>query len=579
MLALTPVSPYSLSTVKCLPATLSRLILALLATIFIGGCRDTVPPLIPGPGGGTIIIAATSDPDALFPPATLNIEARQATELIYEYLADVGPAMNTIGDAGFVKELASHWKWAGDSLSIAFTIDPAARWHDDVPVLASDVVFSHAIYTDSAVGAADASDLADIDSVTARDSLTVVFWFSKRTPHQFFDAAAKMLILPKHLLGALPVDSLRAVSARMNPTGSGRYMFERWDHGTRLELRAVPRHHRGRPGPDRIVWTITPEYQSAVTRLVGGEADVLSNLRPETISALAGKSRFNIVTLPGMDYAFLQFNLRDPANPARPHALFSSRALRRALTMALDRKAMVQSLFDTLATVSIGPAVRALPTTDTSLKQIPHDPPGAGRLLDSLGWKRSTPTAIRVKNGKPLSFTLIVPVSSASRMKIAVLIQEALRQAGVGMQIETMDYPALVTRQNARNFEATLGAWHLGSSPGAIRVTWTSQATSKSGMNYGSYRNPRFDALVDSALESSSLASSRDYFRRANQEIVDDAPAIWLYEPKTVLAIDRRIRTTPMRPNAWWLDIGSWSIPPSERLPRDAPPGESQTRR
>lgn len=236
---------------------------------------------------------------------------------------------------------------------------------------------------------------------------------------------------------------------------------------------------------------------------------------------------------------------------------------------------MVQSLFDTLAAVSIGPAVRALPTTDTSFAQIPYDAPRAERLLDSLGWKRSATSAVRVKDRRRLSFTLIVPVSSASRMKIAVLIQEQLRRAGVEMKIETMDYPALVARQNSRDFEATLGAWHLGSSPGAVRITWTSRAASKDGMNYGNYRNPRFDALVDSALTSNSLADSREYFRRANEVIVNDAPAIWLYEPKLALAIEKRIRTTPMRPNAWWLDIGNWTIPVAERLPRDAAPVRS----
>lgn len=544
------------------------MLLAVAAT----GCRDTPQRAAEGPTGGTIVIAATSDPDALFPPAALNMEARQATELIYEYLADVGPSMNTIGDSGFVKELAADWKWAPDSLSIAFTIDSSARWHDEVPVRADDITFSYEVYSDTTVGASEAAEIADIDSVTARNSSTVVFWFTKRTPHQFFDAAAKMLILPRHIFGATPPDSLRSFASRMSPVGSGRYRFVKWDHGSRLELRAVSPHHRGRPGPDRVIWSITPEYQSAVTRLLGGEADVFSNLRPETVDQLAVKSRFNIVTLPGMDYAFLQFNLRDPANPARPHPLFSSRDLRRALTMALDRKSMVRSLFDTLATVSIGPAVRALPTTDPALQQIPYDPANAGRLMDSLGWTRRTPASIRTKKGKPLSFKVIVPVSSASRMKIAVLLQEQLRQAGVDMRIETMDYPALVARQQARDFEATLGAWHLGSSPGAIRATWTSQGASKTGMNYGSYRNPLFDALVDSALEAGSLTISREYFRRANQLIVDDAPAIWLYEPKTILAIEKRIRTTPMRPNAWWLDMGGWAIPPGRRLPRDAAP-------
>ena len=63
-----------------------------------------------------LVIATTADPDALFPPVALNSQSSQITELIYEYLADVGPSMNTIGDAGFTKELATGWTWSSDSL-------------------------------------------------------------------------------------------------------------------------------------------------------------------------------------------------------------------------------------------------------------------------------------------------------------------------------------------------------------------------------------------------------------------------------------------------------------------------------
>lgn len=520
--------------------------------------------------GGTIVIAAAGEPDVLFPPAALSMEARQATELMYEYLADVGPDLNTSGDVGFVKELASSWRWSPDSLAIFFQIDPRAKWHDGVRVTADDVRFTYDVYSDSVVGAQVADDIRDIDSVTVTSRDTVAFWFSRRSPHQFFDAAAKMLILPKHLLGRVRHDSLGAAFARGKPIGSGRFRFGGWDRGSKLEVTAVEDHHRGRPGPDRIIWTITPEYETAVTRLLGGEADVFAGLRQETLDQKAIPQSFIVVTLPGMDYVFLQLNMRDPKTKSAPHALFASRDVRRAITMALDRPTMVKSLLGPLGTTSIGPAVRALPTTDTMLTQIPFDPAGAGRILDSLGWRRIGNDSIRSKNGKRLAFTAIVPSSSLSRVKLSVLMQEQFRIAGIEMKVEKMDYAAFSASQREHDFDAAFAAWHLGSSPGAVRTTWTSEAADKDGLNYGGYRNPVFDALVDSGLAATTLPISREYLRRANQLIVDDAPAVWLYEPKTVLGIHKRIKTTPMRANAWWLDMGSWKIPAVERLPRDA---------
>ena len=541
--------------------------------ITLAGCRESPKADSRTEHGGTVVIATSADPDALFPPLTWVMEGRQATELIYEYLADVGPSMNTIGEEGFVRQLASGWKWSPDSMSLAFSIEPKARWHDGISVTARDVAFSFEVYRDSTVGSIVRESLADIDSVTVSDSLTAVFWFRRRTPHQFYDAAAQMLIIPQHVFGIVPRDSLRAFSSARAPIGSGRYRFGSWTRGSHFDVIAVPRHYRGAAGTRRIVWTITPEYKTALARLLGGEADVFANVRQETIPELTARNQFRLISLPGMAYAFMAFNLRDKSNQSRPHRLFESRDLRRAITMSLDRDAMVRNLFDTLASVSIGPTVRAYPTTDVSVKQIPFDRAHAERILDSLGWRRDKPGATRTKNGIPLKFDVIVPVSSLSRSSMALMIQEQLRQVGIAMKIEQMDFNTFGEREKARNFDAELGAWTLTSSPGSVRDAWGSHAAAEGGLNRGAYRNPIFDALVDSALSAPTTAASRNYFTRANQVIVDDAPAVWLYEPRMLIAVHRRIRTTPMRPNSWWLDIAGWRIPVAERLPRDNAPG------
>ncbi len=524
----------------------------ILAVVLVvaGACTEQQTASQKPQQGGTIIIATTSEPDVLFPPLTMSTEGTTAVELIYEYLADVGPAMNTIGDAGFVKQIASGWRWSADSSSIAFDINPKARWQDGNTVTANDVAFTFSTYTNKTLASEKASSLADIDSVTAPSPSTAVFWFNKKTPHEFYDAAAQMLILPAHVLQEIPADSLRTRVPAMSPIGSGRFTLAAWNKGTSYELRALPDHYRGRSNPDRLVWIVSPEYSSAVTRLLGGEADVFANIRIESIDALKKSGKFDVVSLPGMDYVFLQLNLRRP--------MFASRDMRRALTMTLDRRSMVKNLFDTLGAVSIGPAVRAHPTTDTTITALPFDTVGAARILDSLGWRRSAADGMRRRNGVPLRFTVIVPSTSMSRKKIAVLIQEQMRRAGIDMKTEEMDFQAFSHRQSEKDFDVAIAGWHLPSSTESVKGAWTTRGE----QNYGAYASPAFDALVDSALSANSVAASKDFFRRANQLIVDDAPAIWLYEPRTVLTINKRIQPTPMRPSAWWLDMASWKVGP-----------------
>jgi peptide/nickel transport system substrate-binding protein len=525
-----------------------------------------------GSTGGTIVVATTAEPDALFPPITATLQGRQATELLFDNLAQVGLSMNTLGDGGFEPRLAESWTWASDSLSISFTLAPGARWHDGTPVRARDVVFSFRIYTDSAVGSPVAAQLAEIDSVSARDSLTAVVWFKRRYPRQFFDAASQMLILPEHVYDA-SADSVVRRASGIDPVGSGRFRFGNWKRSESLTLLSDTANYRGRPGVDRVQLVIAPEFTTALTKFMSGEADVFEALRPENLAEVARHPELKAVRLPGMAYVFMQFNMRDPRNRSKPHPLFADRALRHALSMAVDREAMVRNVFDSLASVAVGPTVRAYPTTPKSLPRIGYDVAGARRMLDSLGWLDSNGDGIREKNGRKLTFSILVPSSSRSRERMGVLIQEQLRQVGVRATLESLDFPALVQRQTDRDFDTMLWAWQLTPSPSGLRQTWTTASSrTKSGSNFGSYENSQFDALVDSALAEANASRSLQLFDRAYRIILDDAPAIWLYEPETVLGIHGRIRTTPMRADAWWLSLPDWTIPESQKIARDRIP-------
>jgi peptide/nickel transport system substrate-binding protein len=540
-----------------------------LLTVCMSACSEHSGNSTAAEPGGTLVISTTADPGTLFPPLIRTTQGKQISEQIYDYLADVGPEMNTRSERGFRPQLTDGWRWSADSLSIAFHLNPRARWHDGKTVSARDVEFTFALNRNPALGGSLLSDLENVDSVTASDSLTAVFWFHDRLPTRFLDAAAQMLILPAHQLEGIDVTRLR--ESPPPPIGTGRFRLRRWDKGASVEIVADSSNYRSRAKLDRVIWTISPDFATAVTRLFGGEADLSDVLGAENLPELMRHPNLRAIILPGTDYAFIQFNLRDPAKNAQPHALFGSRALRRAIAMSIDRNALVMSVLDTLGFVAVGPTVRAFPTTDSRVSQIPFDSAGGRAILDSLGWASRDSRGIRTKNGRELRFNLLVPTSSKNRKRLAVLIQAQLRAMGIRVDIEQMENSALVARQQARDFDAVLGGWHLGVSPDGTKQAWSSAGAGKEGVNYGSYKNPTFDDQLDSALQANS-AQAREKFTLAYATINQDAPAVWLYEPRTAIGLDRRFRTGWMRPDAWWADLGDWHIPPAERLPRDRLP-------
>jgi peptide/nickel transport system substrate-binding protein len=537
-----------------------------LGLVAAAGCGGTE-----GAGGGTVIIASAQDPDNLLPPTITVVQGTAIADNLFEKIADLGPGLNTVGDAGFVPRLSQRWEWSRDSLRLTLHLDPRARWSDGHPVTARDVSFAFAVYTDPKVGARSGGDLmTTLDSITTVDSLTCIAWYKKRSPEQFYQLVTSLIPLPEHLLGAIPHDSLRTSAFGRAPIGDGAFKFVRWDARQRVEIAAVHDFYRGRPVFDRVIWTIAPDAATGVQQFLGGDADIIEYLSPPDAAEAAKHADVRVIPRGNFDYNFLQFNTHDGGTD-RPHPLFADRSVRRALTMALDRKAMVKSVLGDGAAVGLGPFVRAQWSADTTLPQIGFDRAAAARLLDSLGW-RAGGDGMRGRNGRPLAFSLTVPTSSKNRQAFAVLIQEQLRQAGVRVNIDLVDVNALISKANSHQFDALLGGWVSQPSPSGIRQTWTSAGAVTGGLNYGRYENHAFDAQVDSALASPDAASAKSHYHAAYRIAIDDAPAIWLYEPPQLFGASKRITMGPLRADAWWYGLQSWSIAPGGRLPRDAAP-------
>jgi peptide/nickel transport system substrate-binding protein len=544
---------------RAMPRLIAPTAIAMIA-LGLPACQsgDTAPSST-GQTGGTVVFAIPTNVETLLPPAQVGITTGEILEMVYDYLADVGDSLNMIGDHGFTPRLADHWTWAHDSMSIAFHIDPRARWHDGVPVRATDVKYSYQVYTDPAVGSGLASNLQHVDSVTTRDSLTAVFWFKLRYPTQFFDAVQQMRIMPEHVLGSVPMASLRSSEVARHPIGSGQYRFVKWQPDGEIELVADTLNYRGRPKLDRLVWDIAPDYQGALVKLYSGEADMYEVVHPEDVPEIRKHPNLRTIVYPQPAYSFLGFN--------NHRAPFTEAGVRRAIAMAIDRKAVVQNVLDTLGVVSRGPFSSLSHFADTTVAQIPYDTAAADRLLDSLGWKRG-PDGIRARGGRKLAFQVMTPTSSKYRMRMASLIQDQLQRVGISATPLPLEQSVNLSRTHAHDFDAALGSWISDLSPNELKQTWTTGAQTD-GINFFGYSNPKFDAAVDSGVLERNPSRVQAHFSHAYQIINADAPAVWLYEPHLVAAVSARIHAAPFRPDGWWLRLPQWYIPAGERTARD----------
>ncbi|MES3033217.1 MAG: ABC transporter substrate-binding protein [Gemmatimonadota bacterium] len=548
------------------PRSLRLLPLVVLAACSSGG--DTASSAATGATGGTVVISTPGKPDNFLPPITTATSGMMVNDLVYQKLATMGDALNTVGDEGFVPDLATRWSWSADSLSLTFALDPAARWHDGAPVRAADVAFSFALYMDSVTASPLAPLLANIDSVIARDSLTVVAFFHQRRPDQFFGLVQQLYVVPQHLLANADRARLAASPLASAPVGSGPFRVARWVPDQVLELAADTTAGRRRAQLDRVMFTFAPDPATAFERVVTGEADVFEAVRPDKVAEVQANKALRLVVAPSLDYNFLGFNLVDASGRA-PHPIFGDRTVRRALTMATDRRSIVSNIYDTLGVQSRGPFTAAMSINDPALKPLPYAVDSANALLDAAGWVRGA-DSIRRKGGKPLSFGMMTPSTSVPRMRASVLLQEQFRRIGVEAKVETVDIPIFLERSTKRRYDAIVNQWALPDpAPANVNDAWTSASAVDGGHNFSSYRNPAFDAQVDSGLAAFAPAATRAHFAKAWRIIADDAPAIWIAEPMRVMAVHSRIQTAGVRAGAWWAGLSRWSIPADKRIARD----------
>jgi peptide/nickel transport system substrate-binding protein len=487
----------------------------------------------------------------------VSLQGKQIGDQIFDALADIGPSLNTVGDVGFTPRLARSWQWAADSMSIEFHIDPRARWHDGVGARAADVIATFAVVKDTSVGSPLSSNLDNVDSVTLTDSLTARIWLHRKAPDSFWKVASSVSILPAHILKSIPAAKLRESTFAQHPIGTGRLRFSSWERGSRIVLTADSANYRGRPKVDRVVWLVSADYPAAALRFLTGAADFLDVVKPEYVAQVRQNGEGIVATKGSLDYGYLAFNLAH-RSARRSNGVLGDRNLRRALVMAIDRNAIVRSVFDTLGLVGHGPVTRALPTSDTTIG-LPYDSAAAAHTFDSLGWKRG-PGGIRARAGQRLAFSLMAPSSSAIRSKLAVLLQEQWRRAGADVRVELLEANTFGVRMENGNFDAALNAWHIDPTPSSVREEWASSEIRKGGYNETSYRNPVFDAVIDSAVSESDAARSVALYRRAYRILTADAPAMWIYELRNVHGVSPRIHVAGIRPDAWWADLADWSV-------------------
>jgi peptide/nickel transport system substrate-binding protein len=529
------------------------IVLLLIAiTIILGWPQTRYKPMCADCGWA--VIAAVGEPPSIMPALVQETVGRDIGDQIFEKLANLAPGKPPIDTKAYVPALAGRWARV-DSLSWRFHLRPGARWHDGHPVTSDDVAFSFEVFSDTMVGSPASYSLAGRVRVVPEDSTTFLVRFTEPFPEQFYDATYHVRILPKHIWQTLPRNGWAADTVLGRLVGSGPYRIEEWKRGEHLSITADT-SYPSRPGLRRILWRFTSDPDAALNLVLSDKFSALETVgTPDRAKRVAADSNLNLVTYPSAAYGFLAFNFAAKGGKGA-HPILGDRETRRGLALAVDRPRLARAVFGPDAKAPPGPMSQLLWIWTDSIAQPTYSPGEAARVLTAAGWRRDPATGVLQRNGRALSFDILVPSTSSTRRQLAEALQEMWRAAGVRTTITTVDFAVFQERLGQGRFDAYMGAYLDEPSPRGLKDQW-----SRSGwgaLNYGRYANPSFDSLLTAASRAADVESARSLWRQAMDTLNADAPALFLYAPAHRAAIPKEFGRVTIDPYSWLHTLPEW---------------------
>ena len=512
-------------------------LLFLFATLFALACGS-----FSNDQGGTVVIGLRADFDSLNELNAADTDAIQVIQhMLFMSLTRLDREMN------FAPHLAERWEFSDSNRVLTYFIRKNVYWTDGRQTTADDVLFTYEIATNPKVAYPAASRFDLIDSLKKVDDYTIKVYLKQAYPDILFDM--QIPVLPKHILGHLPADSIHTSSFNRAPVGNGPFKLVEWKANQAIIFAANDNFALGRPKLDQVVFSIIPDENLLLTNLKAGTIDLAPRLTPENVSH-AQAPDIIIESFPGKIFTFVGWNLTHPD--------FSS-TVRRALTHAIDKQEIIETLLGGYAIPAVGPLTPIAWAFDENLSDIQHNPERAKHLLARAGWLDSDNDGVLDKDNRRLEFVITVNSASQLRQDVAVLVQAQLGKIGARVHIQRLEWNSFINKVFAKSdFDAVILAWDTAFTVNPTDL-WHSSAI-ENGYNFVSYSNPRVDALLELGRNASSREAAQPYWSEFQQIVINDCPYTFLFIQDNIVAYNNRLYGCEFDLRSLYVNIHEWWV-------------------
>ena len=500
--------------------------------------------------GDSVVEGSIGEASTLIPVLASDSASSAIISKVYNGLLKYDKNLNLVGD------LAESFTISDDGLEIVFKLRKNVKWHDGARFTARDVLFTHRITIDPKTPTAYAEDFKQVKQITALDDYTVQVKYA--TPFAPALASWTMSIMPSHLLEGQ--DITKSKLARQ-PVGTGPYRFKEWIAGQKIVLESNADYFDGQPYIAKRIFRVIPDMSTMYMELKSGGIDLM-NLTPVQYSRQTlspdFKAHFNKYRYPSSSYLYLGYNLR--------HSLFKDKRVRQALSAAINKDELIQGVLFGMGQKAKGPIAPGRWAYNSDLKDIDFDPKKASELLEQAGWVNKNSSGILVKDGRPLSFTILTNHGNQQRLLTAQIIQQRLKRIGVDVKIRVVEWAAFLKEFiDKGNFEAVLLAWSISQDPDMFDV-WHSSKTNPGELNFIGYSNAEVDKLLVEGRSTFDIEKRKKSYYRIQEILADEQPYTFLYVPDALPVVSSRVYGVEPSSAGISHNDNKWYVPKSMQI-------------
>lgn len=516
---------------------LSVALAAVLSASLLVGCGNKGGGSSSGEAKDTIVYSMNTAPEGIFNPLISNVNIdKYVTSVVYASLM-------TVNDKGEQEPyLATESKVSDDMKKITYTLSDKAVWHDGEKVTANDVAYTFKAMADpnytggyygdvQAVKGAEAyhnGEAEDIEGIKVIDDKTIEIEFEKVYAPGVTNLG-NVEIIPEHIWSKVdPGEWTKQTELLNNPVGCGPYKLTEYKTGSHVKFEAATDFFGGEvKTPNLVFKAINADTTQAEFK--GGNIDIanVESLRQADIDALTSEG-LKTVSYDNYMFTYMGFNLRKES--------LKDVKVRQAIMYAIDRQSILDNIVEgrgSVVNAPLLPSSWAYPE-ESELEQYKYDVEKAKSLLKEAGWEdKDGDGIVENANGEKLELTIDCQNDHEVRQKTATAIQESLKAAGIAVEIDTMEYSALMDKAVANHdFDLYMMGNTLSLDPDP-KPMWASTAISNEpgviGYNIVAYNNPETDKLIEEGNATLDQNERKSIYGEFAKILNRDVPEAYLF--------------------------------------------------